>query len=223
MSRIPSLLAAIVLATTGAAQTTHQVDLDGLNFTPDNLVIAEGDTVLFNWVSGRHNVASDDGFFRSGDPENSPATYSVTFDASFLAANPANGNQYDYHCEVHRSFGMTGTIRVDTGLPVLTISNFVAGQTASLEVTGVQAGDVVGYAYSLTGPGPSAVILPGCGSVMASLSAPVTVLGTTVANGSGVALITANLPAGITGVPVWVQAAQVSACQLTNGATMIVG
>lgn len=220
---LPILLTAALLAPTAAAQTTHQVDLGGTTFTPDTLTIAEGDTVLFNWVSGRHNVASDDGFFRSGDPVNAPATYSLTFDAAFLAAHPANGNLYGYHCEVHRSFGMTGSIQVDTGDPVLTITNFVAGQTALLEVSGLTQGDLVGFAYSLTGAGPSAVSLPGCGSVTASLSQPVTVLGTATGDASGVASISANLPAGTSGLPVWVQAASISGCQLTNGATMIIG
>jgi plastocyanin len=222
-ARILSLFLATVLTTSAFAQQTHQVDLAGTRFSPDVLVIDEGDTVLWNWVSGRHNVASDDGFWRSGDPVNAPSTFSITFDASFLAANPANGNVYDYHCEVHRSFGMTGSIQVNTGKPVLTVTGFVAGQTAILDVSGVAQGDVVGFAYSLAGPGPSTISIPGCGLSIVSLSQPITVLGTAIADASGHATRSARIPAGATGLSVWVQAAQLNACELSNGATLVVG
>ena len=56
-----------------------------------------------------------------------------------------------------------------------------------------------------------------------SLSNPVTVLGTTNADAAGNAAIPANLPAGISGMRVWVQAVDVTSCAQSNGATMIVG
>ena len=204
-ARIFSLLLAAFLTTSTFAQQTHQVDLAGTRFTPDVLVIDEGGTVLWNWVSGRHNVASDDGLWRLGDLANAPSTFSITFDATFLAANPANGNVYGYHCEVHRSLGMTGSIRVNTGKPVLTITRFDAGQTAEFDEAGVAQGNVVGFAYSLTEPGPSTISIPGCGLSIVTLSQRITVLGTEIADARGHATRSAQIPAGVTGFSVWVQ------------------
>ena len=53
-----------------------------------------GDTVLWDWQGGLHNVESGvggvpDGNFSSGAPVASQSTtFEVTFDADFLAANP---------------------------------------------------------------------------------------------------------------------------------------
>ena len=216
-------LALIAGASNAAAQTTHQIDLVGTVFSPADIVIDEGDTVVWNWVSGFHNVVSNEDMWSSGAPTGGPHTFSITFDAAFMAANPANGNLYGFHCEVHEALGMFGSVMVTTSNPVLTISNFNAGQTASLDVAGAAPGAIVGYAYSISGVGPTSFAVPGCGAMTLSLSNPVTVLGTTTADAAGNAVISANLPAGISGMRVWVQAVDVTSCALTNGATMIVG
>ena len=61
--------------TPSSAQTTHTVELVGVQFVPANLTIQLGDTVHWVWVSGLHNVESGvvenftgthDGNFRSG-------------------------------------------------------------------------------------------------------------------------------------------------------------
>ena len=114
------VLALGVLGAPAAAQTTHQVDLQSITFEPDTLNIAVGDTVNWVWQVGFHNVESGvagvhDGIFRSGDPANTPNSFSVTFDASFLAANPVPGNSYDYYCVVHEAFGQVGQINVGAG------------------------------------------------------------------------------------------------------------
>ena len=213
----------LLLSARASAQTTHQVDLAGVSFSPASLTIAEGDTVVWNWVSGFHNVASDDGFFRSGAPTGAPNTFSITFDASFLAAMPANGNVYGYHCEPHQALGMTGAVTVTTGRPVLTITGFNAGATAAMTVTGATGGGTVGYAYSLAGPGPSTVNAGPCGPVLASLSAPFTLLPFVNADAAGVAVLNVNVPPAAAGLKVWVQAMDLAGCQLSNGATMTVG
>lgn len=226
MKSISILLSAVALsfgAATATAQTTHTVDLAGISFTPANLVIDQGDTVMWNWVSGLHNVASDDGFFLSGTPVSGPNTFSVTFDAAFMAAAPANGNVYGYHCHVHVSLGMVGSVTVNTAMPVLTITNFVAGQGAAMTVTNATPGAPVGFAYSLSGVGPITLNAGPCGPVTASLSAPITLLPQVNANGSGTAVLPANIPAGTSGVTVWVQALDLGSCQLSNGATMVIG
>jgi len=113
-------LALGVLGSQAIAQTTHQVDLNTISFDPATLNIAEGDTVNWVWQIGNHNVESGsmgthNGFFRSGDPVPAPNTFSVTFDAAFLSANPAPGNSYDYYCVLHEGFGQVGQINVSAG------------------------------------------------------------------------------------------------------------
>ncbi len=99
-------------------QTTHIVIVgpdNGLVFSPDEIVITVGDTVLWEWegfdIFG-HNVVSDDGAFLSGPPVNPPACFEVTFDQIFLDENSVPGNLYGYHCEPHFVFGMVGTVQV---------------------------------------------------------------------------------------------------------------
>jgi plastocyanin len=223
LSHFFSLLALAASATTASAQTTHNIDLAGVSFSQPDITIAEGDTVIWTWLSGLHNVVSDDGLFSSGSPVSAPNTYTLTFDAAFLAAAPANGNVYDYHCDVHVSFGMVGKITVTTGRPVLVIDNFVAGQLATMTVQNTTPGALVGYAYSLTGPGPITLNAGPCGFVTASLSAPITLLPQINANAAGTAVLPATIPAGTSGATVWVQALDLTNCQLSNGATMVIG
>ena len=56
-----------------------------------------------------------DGIFRSGDPANTPNTFSLTFDQAFLDSNPVAGDAYEYFCEVHQAFGQEGVINVMGG------------------------------------------------------------------------------------------------------------
>ncbi|MAB80227.1 MAG: hypothetical protein CMJ89_12815 [Planctomycetes bacterium] len=117
-------LAVLAFGTSSAAQTTHTVTLNASTFSPSTLTIQEGDTVDWVWSLGAHNVVSGaggipDGIFNSGLPALPPMSFSVTFDSAFLAANPVPGNVYDYYCDVHVGFGMTGAVTVNAaGSPV---------------------------------------------------------------------------------------------------------
>ena len=119
------LLAALLCTGAAHAQTTHHVSVDGFLFTPKHVTIDAGDTVRWTWGLGIHDVESGsggahDGIFDSGSPVVSPGlTYDVTFDAAFLAAHPVPGDVYGYYCTIHVSFGMEGSVTVDT-LPSIT-------------------------------------------------------------------------------------------------------
>lgn len=222
----PSLLGLLLgfaAAPSLSAQTTHQVDLDGFSFLPADLTINEGDTVLWNWVSGFHNVLSDDGFFASGAATLPPATFAVTFDAAFLAAAPANGNVYNYHCVPHLALGMVGSITVTTANPVLTITNLVAGSQATMTVDAATPFGPVGFAYSLAGPGPSTVPAGPCGLITTSLSLPITLLPQVNADAAGKAILRLNVPPSVAGLPAWVQSLDLASCRLSNGASMVIG
>ena len=135
MIRKATTLLAVLLSLTSltTAQTTHTVTLSGAAFSPSTLDVQVGDTVLWQWVSGNHNVESGvggvpDGIFSSGVPVLPPATFSVTFDQAFLNANPVAGDSYDYYCSVHVGFGMSGVVNVQTvsaGVPALPVVGLV--------------------------------------------------------------------------------------------------
>jgi len=113
--RLAVLAAVWSLGASALAQVEHVVELVGTDFVYNgqsnediDLTIHPGDTIRWVWVSGFHNVVSGspgnfDGLFRSGDPENPPAEFVVTFDdiGDFL-----------YHCHVHGGFGMISMIKV---------------------------------------------------------------------------------------------------------------
>jgi len=128
--------AVLLAATTVRAQTTHNVQLNGLQFIPADITIQVGDTVHWVWVSGNHNVESGvvvagagvyDGNFRSGDPTLvAGTTFDVTFNQAFLTAHPMPGREYPYYCVVHAGVGMTGIIRVAEPVPTVSEWGLVA-------------------------------------------------------------------------------------------------
>jgi plastocyanin len=107
---------ALLLAAGLAHAATHNVTAIGNSFSPKNLNIVVGDTVNWTW-GGFHNVVSGqggapNGIFSSGSPVFG-GSLSITFDQAFLDAHPVQGNIYNYFCDVHVSFGMEGSIRVN--------------------------------------------------------------------------------------------------------------
>lgn len=216
--KLGSVLCALILWTSSQAfaQTTHTVELIGLSFVPQDLQIEVGDTVEWEWVSGVHNVDSDDGYFSSGAPVPPPSSFSVTFDAAFLASNPPIAcNTYGYHCDPHLALGMVGTIKV--GGPTLSVANLTAGQNVTITVTDATPNGIVGVAYSLAGGGPTSVPVPGCGVMSLALSPPIVQLPASSANGSGTWTFTGPVPPGTTGVNVWMQAVDLACCLASNG------
>jgi len=103
------------------------------------------------------------------------------------------------------------------GGPYLQVNNLVAGAMASLDVSGATAFGSVQYGYSVTGGGPTLVPGGGCGVLSVDLSAPIRMAGSQTADANGDASLSAQVPAGTTGVMVWVQAFDVASCTLTNG------
>jgi plastocyanin len=78
----------------------------GFRFSPQDITIAQGDTVVWTNPSGTHNVIeeSDPPLFYSGDP-GSGWEYTFVFDV------PAG--TYNYHCVPHESMGMVGSVTVE--------------------------------------------------------------------------------------------------------------
>ncbi|MBA8885340.1 plastocyanin/azurin family copper-binding protein, partial [Dokdonella fugitiva] len=131
MRNIPGrgLACLLLLTALPATATEHHVSVGGqsysngyyyadLSFSPRQLTIRAGDTIVFDNLGGAHNVAADDGSFRcaqgcdgsggNGNPSNAQWHASVRFDTP---------GTYGYHCEVHQGMGMTGTITVEGAAP----------------------------------------------------------------------------------------------------------
>lgn len=100
----------------GATIKTVTVGPSGeLRFDPQSVTIHVGETVRWRWASGGHSVVSgtsgtSDGRFcstddqRCGNAEDSGTTYEHTF---------AEAGMFQYFCDQHGSFGMTGRVVVE--------------------------------------------------------------------------------------------------------------
>lgn len=99
-----------VLAVTGAAVgvlpalgADQSVDATVFNrFSQPTVTINVGETVTWHNRGGFHNVAFDDRGLRN-EPSSSPWTATRTF---------TTPGTYTYHCEIHQSAGMVGTVVV---------------------------------------------------------------------------------------------------------------
>jgi plastocyanin len=101
-----------------------------LMFSPAQVTINVGDTVTFNNNGGAsHNVHADDDSFRcsngcrgqgsaTGDPSISDWTSQVTF---------THAGTFGYHCDLHGSMGMVGTIIVKAATPTINLGGYLSG------------------------------------------------------------------------------------------------
>ena len=75
------------------------VELSGFTFSPTVVTITPGQTVIWVRRSGFHNVAADDGSYRSGAVSDTWQTFSHTF---------TDVGESLYHCEAHGGPGGVG-------------------------------------------------------------------------------------------------------------------
>ncbi len=112
MKRIYLTLLALCLCVSAIfAQTT--VTVQSNTFTPQDLTINVGETVLFDNINGFHNVdgtqttfPSNPESFGNGAAASAPWNYEHTFTVA---------GTYDYNCTPHAGLGMVGTITVVGG------------------------------------------------------------------------------------------------------------
>lgn len=143
----------LALGPLASAQTTHTVQLFTVSFSPSVLTIEEGDTVVWSWVTGFHDVKSGvsgvaNGIWNSGNPTPAPNTFQVTFDAAFLAANPVPGNTYSYYCSIHLPV-MTGQIIVNPAGTPSGVVPYGSGVNPAGSLSLVSGDPKVGQAFTL--------------------------------------------------------------------------
>ena len=111
----------LMLASVATAQAaTHQVQVFSFGYTPKNLTIAPGDTVVWNNTGGSHNVQADDGSFSNGQVSSSAWTFSRVFNTP---------GEIGYFCTPHGGpggVGMSGKVNV-VGAPPFAISPGITG------------------------------------------------------------------------------------------------
>jgi len=94
-------MAVLPLLAVQARAATHQVTIQNMAFSPADLVIAAGDTVVFtNADSAPHTATADSGAFDTGRLGNGESAQ-LTF---------ADSGTFTYFCAFHRS--MKGSITV---------------------------------------------------------------------------------------------------------------
>lgn len=123
MRSIVRLAAVATLACASRAPAaTHEVEVVDFAFTPRTVRIAAGDTVVWRNVRGIHNVAADDGEFRSGTAREAPWNFSHRFGVA---------GEYGYYCEPHGGpggSGMSGVVIVEAAqTAAFTINEGVQG------------------------------------------------------------------------------------------------
>src|SRR6056297_3564056 len=102
-------LTAILFSNQVAAQTSHDVTVSSNQFSPSELTINVGDTVVWTNVQGNHNVNGTIGS-NPDNPESFGNSVGSGWTYSFVFSLPG---VYDYHCDPHELLGMTGAVTVE--------------------------------------------------------------------------------------------------------------
>jgi plastocyanin len=100
------LLAWIQAAAFG--QTSHMVEVSNYKFSPADIIITAGDTVIWTNTQGSHNVDGQQSTY-PGNPESFGNDVGTGWVFSHVFTLPGT---YDYVCDPHITFGMTGTVTV---------------------------------------------------------------------------------------------------------------
>ncbi|MCW5908600.1 MAG: lamin tail domain-containing protein [Chitinophagales bacterium] len=114
------LLSLMALAVIQLHATIHTVTVNSNFFSPASITIQAGDTIVWNCVSGCHNVNGSTTTFPSNPASFgnsvacSPWVYTFIFNTTGI---------YSYQCDPHSGSGMTGVITVNAATPTVVIPN----------------------------------------------------------------------------------------------------
>ncbi len=102
--------------------------------------------------------------------------------------------------------------------PTLAVSGLVAGGTATIDLSYCTPNGVVRVGYSLIGAGPTTTPI---GDLL--LSPPYSEMPAMTCDAAGAASSTAGVPAGTTGISVWMHAADLGSLTFTNPLALVIG
>ncbi|MGD2036113.1 MAG: plastocyanin/azurin family copper-binding protein [Bacteroidales bacterium] len=110
------VISAVLALINSLNAATHTVQNESLSFTPDDITINQGDTVIFD-IGESHNVVEVDESIWDENGNTSNGGFSLDFGGGELVFDVPG--TYYYVCQPHASSGMKGTIEV---LPISAIS-----------------------------------------------------------------------------------------------------
>ncbi|MCC5947201.1 MAG: cupredoxin domain-containing protein [Nitriliruptoraceae bacterium] len=157
-----TLVAAVMLAGPAAADM-HDAEVevggDANVFTPDSLEVEVGDTVLFTWVGGNHDVSFEDDSIGASETSSEDGT---TFTATF-----EEEGTFTYTCTVHG--GMDGEIVVVAA--EADVDDAMEDEATEDDATEEDADDVTQPESVDSGTGGLAAGLPGAVLVLMAIGA----------------------------------------------------
>jgi len=137
---VVGLLIAVQFSLSG--QISHAIGVTSNVFTPNELHISAGDTVVWTNTQGNHNVNGTQATF-----PNNPESFGNDVGAGWVFTHVFTiPGDYDYRCNPHFSFGMTGKITVADAPPDTLIVNLTGmvphiGQQGFIRVTDDASGE----------------------------------------------------------------------------------
>ncbi len=194
-----------------------------------------GTDILFSSPVGDFSVICGD----FGGDDDSPMVISAYDGAGNLVdSDSANWNQNPPFASlsvggggivrVHYSSGGSFTnstfiddLRFTPDGPRLGVSNLVAGAVATAQVDGATPSGIVVIGYSLLGAGPTSASIGACGLISVALTNPL-VLAIGNADATGGFQHSQTVPTSASGVQVWLHAADLSSCEVTNPLALVV-
>lgn len=105
-----SLIVVLTISSGAFAQTKHTVNVSNNIYSPSNLTINTGDTVVWINQQGFHNVNGTKTTY-----PNNPESFGNSTAQGWTFSHVFNtAGTYNYQCDPHVSFGMVGKIEVTT-------------------------------------------------------------------------------------------------------------
>jgi plastocyanin len=136
------LLVLLLAPVAKANQVVVQVGQSGNTFTQDDVTINPGDSIQWQWGTGRHSVTA------GGQPPTSNGTFDTGVEIGATYTRPfSTPGVYHYFCQVHYASGMVGVIRVSgadpapTGAFTISTTTATAGVPVTFDASGSTTSD----------------------------------------------------------------------------------
>nr|MBC8328512.1 hypothetical protein [Planctomycetota bacterium] len=220
----------VILTASGVIQGVYNTNPNGraLGMLGGGLVLVDPPTGIFDAFNARIDLMTQSteigvgigdwlgpmafDFYRGGAlvASHTSSSYSVAAPVLFFQF-PGGFDRVDIYEPIGSGNWVIPELYIEKQLPTLTVTNLVAGQTATIQVSNATPGGMVRSGYSLVGGGP--VMTP---YGLLYLSPPYTELPRVIANGAGVSTLSRTVPAGTTGRMVWIHAIDMGSLTFTN-------
>jgi len=100
----------MLISTISFAQTKFEVEVSNNKYTPKDIIINVGDTVVWTNIQGFHNVNGTQGTYPSNSSNFGNSVAAAGWTYTYVFTEPGFN---DYQCDPHTGFGMFGTVTVN--------------------------------------------------------------------------------------------------------------